>query len=346
MNLYSYTLKFNIQDLITMIKNNNSAEEKITYIKQAMLRHLNNFQMEELHKVLLAALADERQTVESEPEENFFSAYIAAKRVEGCSDKTLEYYSATIHNALSIIQKPVKYITTDDLRLYLDNYQRKGGAGKVTIDNIRRVLSSFFSWLENEDYILKSPVRRIHKVRTGKTVKETYSDESLEIMRDFAGNIRDLALIDLLSSTGMRVGELVKLNISDIDFENRECVVFGKGDKERKVYFDARTKIHLQRYLSKRSDDNPALFTTLLAPFNRLKISGVEIRLRELGRKLNIPKVHPHKFRRTLATLAIDKGMPIEQVQHLLGHQNIDTTMQYAMVNQTNVKISHRKFIA
>lgn len=346
MNLYSYTLKFNIQDLITMIKNNNSAEEKITYIKQAMLRHLNNFQMEELHKALVAALADERQTVELESEEDFFAAYIAAKRVEGCSEKTLEYYSATIHNALSIIQKPVKYITTDDLRLYLDNYQRKGGAGKVTIDNIRRVLSSFFSWLENEDYILKSPVRRIHKVRTGKTVKETYSDESLEIMRDFAGNIRDLALIDLLSSTGMRVGELVKLNRGDIDFENRECVVFGKGDKERKVYFDARTKIHLQRYLSKRSDDNPALFTTLLAPFNRLKISGVEIRLRELGRKLNIPKVHPHKFRRTLATVAIDKGMPIEQVQHLLGHQNIDTTMQYAMVNQANVKNSHRKFIA
>ena len=329
-----------------MIKNNNSAEEKITYIKQAMLRHLNNFQMEELHKALIAVLADECQTVESESEEDFFAAYIAAKRVEGCSEKTLEYYSATIHNALSMIQKPVKYIKTDGLRLYLDNYQRKGGAGKVTIDNIRRVLSSFFSWLENEDYILKSPVRRIHKVRTGKTVKETYSDESLEIMRDFAGNIRDLALIDLLSSTGMRVGELVKLNRCDIDFENRECIVFGKGDKERKVYFDARTKIHLQRYLSKRSDDNPALFTTLFAPFNRLKISGVEIRLRELGRKLNIPRVHPHKFRRTLATVAIDKGMPIEQVQHLLGHQNIDTTMQYAMVNQTNVKISHRKFIA
>ena len=329
-----------------MVKNNNSVEEKITYIKQAMLRHLNNFQMEELHKVLVAALSDEFQAIEADCEEDFFSAYLAAKRVEGCSEKTLGYYSATIQNALSIIQKPVKYITTDDLRHYLDTYQRKGGASKVTIDNIRRVLSSFFSWLENEDYILKSPVRRIHKVRTGKTVKETYSDESLEIMRDFAGNIRDLALIDLLSSTGMRVGELVKLNISDIDFENRECVVFGKGDKERKVYFDARTKIHLQRYLSKRRDENPALFTTLLAPFNRLKISGVEIRLRELGRKLDIPKVHPHKFRRTLATLAIDKGMPIEQVQHLLGHQNIDTTMQYAMVNQTNVKISHRKFIA
>ena len=329
-----------------MIKNNNSVDKKITFIKQVMLRHLNNFQMEELHKALVSAFASDNEMEESLPEEDFFSVYLSAKRVEGCSEKTLEYYKATIKNALSKINKPVKYITTDDLRIYLDNYQRQGGAGKVTIDNIRRVLSSFFSWLENEDYILKSPVRRIHKVRTGKTVKETYTDESLEIMRDFAGNIRDLAMIDLLASTGMRVGELVKLNRNDIDFENRECIVFGKGDKERKVYFDARTKIHLQRYLHKRKDDNPALFVTLLSPFDRLKISGVEIRLRELGRKLNIPKVHPHKFRRTLATVAIDKGMPVEQVQHLLGHQSIDTTMQYAMVNQTNVKNSHRKFIA
>ena len=211
---------------------------------------------------------------------------------------------------------------------------------------MRRVLSSFFSWLEDEDYILKSPVRRIHKVKTGKTVKETYSDEALEIMRDHAENIRDLAMIDLLASTGMRVGELVQLNRGDIDFENRECIVFGKGDKERKVYFDARAKIHLQNYLTERADDNPALFVTLLSPFNRLKISGVEIRLRELGRKLNIPKVHPHKFRRTLATMAIDKGMPIEQVQHLLGHQSIDTTMVYAQVSQSNVKTSHRKYIS
>ncbi len=327
-----------------MIKNIQSKEEKIAYIKQAMLRYLNNSQMEKLDRVLNVALSDEPR-VNEDKDEDFLKIYLSAKKVEGCSEKTLDYYRATIKNTILAVDKPVKQITTDDLRLYLDNYQRNGRTGKVTIDNIRRVLSSFFSWLENEDYILKSPVRRIHKVRTGKTVKETYSDESLEIMRDFAGNIRDLALIDLLSSTGMRVGELVKLNRNDIDFENRECIVFGKGDKERKVYFDARTKIHLQRYLSKRKDENPALFVTLLAPFNRLKISGVEIRLRELGRKLNIPRVHPHKFRRTLATVAIDKGMPIEQVQHLLGHQNIDTTMQYAMVNQTNVKNSHRKFI-
>ena len=318
-------------------------DQRILEIEQAMLPYLNNLQMEKLHQTLVHVLTDASPS--DDDDRDFLPVYIAAKRVEGCSEKTLHYYEASITNALASIRKPVKQITTDDLRLYLDTYQQRNNAGKVTIDNIRRVLSSFFSWLEDEDYILKSPVRRIHKVKTGKTVKETYSDEALEIMRDHAENIRDLALIDLLASTGMRVGELVQLNRKDIDFENRECIVFGKGDKERKVYFDARAKIHLQNYLSARADDNPALFVTLLSPYNRLKISGVEIRLRELGRKLNIPKVHPHKFRRTLATMAIDKGMPIEQVQHLLGHQSIDTTMVYAQVSQSNVKISHRKYI-
>lgn len=318
--------------------------QKIRMIEQALQPHLNNLQMEKLHQTLLRVI--EEDCPSEDDDRDFLPIYLAAKRVEGCSDKTLHYYETSISNALASINKPVKQITTDDLRLYLDTYQQRNNAGKVTIDNVRRVLSSFFSWLEDEDYILKSPVRRIHKVKTGKTVKETYSDEALEIMRDHAENIRDLAMIDLLASTGMRVGELVQLNRGDIDFENRECIVFGKGDKERKVYFDARAKIHLQNYLTERADDNPALFVTLLSPFNRLKISGVEIRLRELGRKLNIPKVHPHKFRRTLATMAIDKGMPIEQVQHLLGHQSIDTTMVYAQVSQSNVKTSHRKYIS
>ena len=241
--------------------------------------------------------------------------------------------------------KEVIHITTDDLRHYLNTYQSESGASKVTVDNIRRILSSFFSWLEEGNYIVKSPVRRIHKVKVGKTVKETYTDESLELMRDHCSNPRDLALIDLLASTGMRVGELVKLNRSDIDYHNRECIVTGKGDKQRKVYFDARTKIHLQKYINSRTDSNEALFVSLLAPYERLQISGVEIRLRQMGKDLNIPKVHPHKFRRTLATMAIDKGMPIEQVQHLLGHQSLDTTLQYAMVNQNNVKLSHHKFI-
>lgn len=302
----------------------------------------NKMAAETLSKVLqkyAVTEVPEKQTGELLPK------FIAAKRVEGCSEKSLKYYESTIKNMLESVDKPEQEITTDDLRSYLDSYQQTNKISKVTLDNVRRILSSFFSWLEDEDYVVKSPVRRIHKVKTTKTVKETYSDEALELMRDHCDNIRDLAMIDLLSSTGMRVGELVKLNREDIDFGNRECVVLGKGDKERKVYFDARTKIHLQKYLDEREDKNEALFVSLLKPFNRLQISGVEIRLRKIGNELNIPKVHPHKFRRTLATMAIDKGMPIEQVQSLLGHQSIDTTLRYAMVNQTNVKNSCKKFI-
>jgi len=320
----------------------------ITEIEQAMLAVLDNRQMEQLHEVLEIKLKNvvmQDQPTDWKQEEDLIRIFISAKRVEGCSEKSLRYYDSTIRNMLKAVLKSVKHVTTDDLRQYLDCYQRLSGASKVTIDNIRRILSSFFAWLEDEDYIIKSPVRRIHKVKTGKTVKETYSDEALELMRDNAETIRDLAMIDMLASTGMRVGELVKLDRDAIDFANRECIVFGKGDKERRAYFDARTKIHLQNYLKSRTDDNPALFVTLLKPHNRLQISGVEIRLRELGQKLNIHKVHPHKFRRTLATMAIDKGMPIEQVQQLLGHQSVDTTLQYAMVNQNNVKISHRKYI-
>ena len=318
----------------------------IIEIEQKMQSTLDNKQMSELHQVLISVLSTiGDDNTEEETEKALLEAFLAAKKVEGCSDKSLRYYYSTINNMLTIVGKTAKHITTDDLRQYLDAYQKKSNASKVTIDNIRRILSSFFSWLEEENHILKSPVRRIHKVKTGKTVKETYTDEALEIMRDSCETDRDLAMIDLLASTGMRVGELVKLNRSDINFQERECIVFGKGDKQRRVYFDARTKIHLMRYLENRTDSNPALFVSLQSPHNRLQISGVEIRLRVLGRKLGITRVHPHKFRRTLATMAIDKGMPIEQVQRLLGHQSIDTTLQYAMVNQNNVKVSHRKFI-
>ena len=322
----------------------------INEIEQAMLNVLDNEQLCQLRKVLEFTFRNvcvtEKNSVSNEScNQTLVESFVAAKKVEGCSCKSIAYYKSTIDNALVKIDKEVVHITTDDLRNYLNDYQLQSGASKVTVDNIRRILSSFFSWLEEENYIVKSPVRRIHKVKVGKTVKETYTDEALEQMRDHCTTARDLALIDLLASTGMRVGELVRLNKSDIDYQNRECVVTGKGDKQRKVYFDARTKIHLQKYVNSRTDTNDALFVSLLAPYDRLQISGVEIRLRQLGRELNIPKVHPHKFRRTLATMAIDKGMPIEQVQHLLGHQSLDTTLQYAMVNQNNVKLSHHKFI-
>lgn len=319
--------------------------QMIEKIEQRMLPYLDNKQRERLHNTLVQCLLEETVQERENDTQNFLKIFLAAKRVEGCSEKTIRYYDSTIRNVLASIGKEVKDVTTDDLRVYLDEYQKRSEASKVTIDNIRRILSSFFAWLEDEDYIVKSPVRRIHKVKTCKTVKETYSDEALELMRDHSECERDLAIIDMLASTGIRVGELVKLNRVDIDFENRECIVLGKGNKQRRVYFDARTKIHLQRYLKNRTDDNEALFVSLQKPFNRLLISGVEIRLRELGKKLELSKVHPHKFRRTLATMAIDKGMPIEQVQQLLGHQSVDTTLQYAMVNQNNVKLSHHRFI-
>lgn len=281
-----------------------------------------------------------------ETNEGLLSKFLAAKRVEGCSVKTLNYYQSVLLKLFSMVPVSVLHMKTEHIRSYLSAYADRTKCSKSNLDNIRRILSSFFTWLEEESYILKNPVRRIHKIKVDKTVKETYSDEAMERMRDECHCLRDLAIIDLLASSGMRVGELVRLNREDIDFDNRECIVFGKGSKERPVYFDARTKIHLKNYLDSRTDDNPALFVSLLKPYNRLQISGVEIRLRSLGRELGIPKVHPHKFRRTLATRAIDKGMPIEQVQRLLGHTQIDTTMQYAMINQKNVKVSHQKYIA
>ena len=285
------------------------------------------------------------QQQESHSEQNYVELFLSAKRIEGCSEKSLKYYKATIEMMIVTVGKNIKHIETDDIRRYLTEYQKNKKSSKVTIDNIRRILSSFFSWLEDEDYILKSPVRRIHKVKTVTNIKETYSDEALELMRDNCTELRDLAIIDMLASTGMRVGEMVLLNRNDIDFNERECIVFGKGSKERVVYFDARTKIHLQNYLENRIDDNPALFVSLKAPHKRLQIGGIETRLREFGKQLGLHKVHPHKFRRTLATMAIDKGMPIEQLQQLLGHRKIDTTLQYAMVKQSNVKIAHRKYI-
>lgn len=325
-------------------------EELITEVMQQMLTYLNNAQLKQLKQAIEQTLCHYEVTgtrvkLEENDNNDLIAMFIAAKRVEGCSERTLKYYQTTLNALVSSLGKNVRHIITKDLRTYLTDYQNKNQSSRVTIDNIRRILSSFFSWLEDEEYIIKSPVRRIHKVKTVSRIKETYSDEDLEKMRDRCEELRDLAIIDMLASTGMRVGEMVLLNRADINFSERECVVFGKGGKERIVYFDAKAKLHLQEYLDSRTDNNPALFVTLRAPYKRLQIGGIEHRLREMGRQLNIPKVYPHKFRRTLATMAIDKGMPIEQLQRLLGHQRIDTTLQYAMVKQSNVKTAHRKYI-
>lgn len=321
-------------------------EKQINEILIEMSDCLSIEQQQKLQKVLIEKLVENQSKSYTATNEDYQESFLAAKKIEGCSERTIAYYGTTLNCFFKMVNAPVRKISTEQIRMYLANYQRINNCSNATVDNIRRNLSSFFSWMEEEDYILKSPMHRIHKIRTKKQVKEIISDELIEQLRDSCKCIRDLAMIDLLYSTGIRVGELVKLNISDINFEERECVVFGKGDKERRVYFDAKAKLHLQSYINQRTDNNPALFVSLDNPYDRLKISGVEIRLRELGRSINVEKIHPHKFRRTMATRAIDKGMPIEQVQKILGHSQIDTTMQYAIVNQNNVKTAHRKYIS
>ena len=337
--LYNATknpMKEEVKTRIVTAMAQNLTPEQLLFLNTVLNDNFKNLEIKPL---------DDEVSQRNNANNELLNAFISAKKIEGCSDKTLHYYRSSIEALLAKLNKKIDVIVTNDIRNYLSDYQEERLSSRVTIDNLRRIFSSFFAWLEDEDYIGKSPVRRIHKVRTESLVKEVLSDENMEVLRDTCHEIRDLAMIDLLASTGMRVGELAKMNREDIDFQERQCVVFGKGNKEREVYFNARTKIHLKRYLESRKDTNPALFVSLSSPHNRLTISGVEVRLRQLGRKAGINKVHPHKFRRTLATMAIDKGMPIEQVQKLLGHVKIDTTLHYAMVNQTNVKIAHRKFI-
>lgn len=320
-------------------------EEKIVTVLNEMAEYLSISQMKKLQEVILRNFAENEVEKKEISNDNFLKMFLDAKHIEGCSERTLNYYRTTVEHLISQIETGVRKISTEEIREYLSNYQKRNSCSNVTIDNIRRNISSFFSWLEEEDYILKSPMKRIHKIKTKTVVKNIISDEGIEKLRDNCKEKRDLAIIDLLYSTGIRVGELVNLNIEDIDLEGRECIVYGKGDKERRVYFDAKAKVHLKEYIDARTDNNEALFVTLDEPHNRLKISGVEIRLRKMGRMLDLDRIHPHKFRRSMATRAIDKGMPIEQVQKILGHSQIDTTMQYAMVNQSNVKTSHQKYM-
>jgi len=329
--------------------------EVISNITKDMEDSLTDYQLNKLKESLIINFerlefiikTDElKHQEELDENKNMIESFISSKQVEGCSERTIKYYKEIIEKFVNSFDKSIKQISTNEIRNYLSNYKDNSSCGSITIDNIRRVLSSFFSWLEDEDYIIKRPIRRIHKIKTAVVIKEVLTDENLERLRDECENIRDLSLIELLISTGMRVGELVNLNINSLNFEDRSCIVLGKGNKEREVYFDAKTKLHLKEYISKRNDSNDALFVSMRKPHQRLSISGIELIIRTLGINSNISKVHPHKFRRTLATMAIDKGMPVEQVQKLLGHVKIETTMHYALVNQSNVKISHRRFIA
>lgn len=271
--------------------------------------------------------------------------YLRSKQLEGLSSLTLKNYKQNISYLQSAVLKRFENMTTRDIKNFLYDYQLENKISNSTLDDMRRVYSSFFNFLDEEDYILKNPVKKIHHIKSKKSIKKAFSEEEIIRLQDSCTSKRDRALIDFLYSTGVRVSELCRLTITDIDFNNKELIVFGKGNKERIVYFDSRTKVHLIDYLESRDDNNDALFVVSTEPHERLTPAGVEYIVKMIGNKAGVKKCHPHRFRRTLATRLINRGMPIEQVQKLLGHTKIDTTLIYAQVDQSNVKSSHERFV-
>ena len=321
-------------------------------IKARMQDSLLPEQMKKLEVVLSEILGKEKHAYDPTKEnDDVIQQFLSAKRIEGCSKRTEQYYSTTLYFFKNKIKCNICTTDTNSIREYLLNYQKINNCSNLTLDNVRRILSSFYNWLEEENFIIKSPMRRIHKIKTPTVIKPALSDEQIEVIRKSASqDKRNIAIIDMLLSSGIRVSELIGLNRSSIDLNSRSCIVFGKGAKQRETYFDVRTKIELENYLKTRKDDNDALFITSRknghsGTYKRLTVNSVEKVIRLIGKKSEIEKVHPHRFRRTMATRAIDKGMPIEQVQVLLGHTKIDTTLRYANVQQSNVRYSHQKFV-
>lgn len=270
--------------------------------------------------------------------------FIATKRLEGLSENTLVQYHRTITNLLDTLNKPINRITTDDIRFYLSVYHDERKVSKVTLNNMRRYFSSFFSWCCDEDIIDKNPMRRIKAIKQQKVIKEPFSDVEMEKIRESTESLRDRALIEFLYSTGCRVSEVVGLDKSNVDFIHNSVVVNGKGNKQREVYISDTAMYWIEKYLHSREDDSPALFSGKRTP--RIQKAGIEETLRRIGRKSGVENVHPHRFRRTVATNLINRGMPVQEVQQILGHSKLDTTMIYCKVDKKNIQASHRKFIA
>lgn len=306
---------------------------------------------EVLHNMIVLAPDDRGNLIDEErwtpyiEHHNFtlIEEFIRRKQLEGCSDATLRQYHDYMVRISIDVGKKLEDLNTNDIRSFLSNYQETRQCKNHTMDNMRRAYSSFFNFIE-EEYSILNPVKKIHKIKSEKTLQMPFTDEEIIMIEDACKNIRELTIINFLNSSGIRVSELCGLNRNSLSLNTREGKVFGKGSKERKFYIDARTKVHLEKYLKKRTDSNPALFVTANAPFNRLTKTGCEYMVAQIGTRAGVEKCHPHRFRRTLATRLIDRGVPIEQVQQILGHTKLDTTLIYAQVNQTNVKLNHSKF--
>ena len=276
--------------------------------------------------------------------QDYLQEFLDVKALEGCSKATIENYKFNLNKFLLGVGKDPTEIATQDIRKYLADYKRERGVSNTTLDNMRRVFQSFFTWMHREGYVLKDPCAAVNKIRADKIIKNPYSDEEMELMREAAKNLREKAIIEVLYSTGMRIGELEKLNKDDIDFVNGKAIVFGKGAKEREVYFNVKAQLALKKYLENRNDTNEALFVGLQSPYNRLKVSTYEKILRELGGRCGV-HCHPHRFRRTCATILLNKGMPIQEVSKVLGHAKLETTLIYCEINQQSVAANHKKYM-
>ena len=315
-------------------------------IVSKVLQWMQGKELRDLKEALYSVLSDydisekstELQKIDRSWEEEL-GTFLVRKKVEGRSERTIELYSLHLRRMLKYLNKPVNEITESDLFLYISMYREKRHVSGAYLDNIRLVFSSFFSWLNAKGYISKNPAAGLDPIKTEKRIKKPLSDTELEKLRRKCRLERDLALIECLYSTGVRVSELIALNRKDM-------VVYGKGAKERETYLTAASCMHLQEYLDSRTDNNEALFVSLKAPHKRLTVSGVEEVLRRLGRQTGIDKVHPHRFRRTMATNILNKGMPIEEVKEILGHVKLDTTMIYCQISRENVRHSHRKYMS
>lgn len=331
-----------IEGTIAMLMQNGIDDKKqIETLRDVLLVNLSKYDIKE---------KETRLVVYDSTDANIIQRFFVAKTTSGLSARSLIYYKQILKKSLSAIGKHLKDITADDIRAYLTRARLKGSSN-VTLNNERRVLSSFFTWCHDEEFLPRNIMKRVDKIKVEKKVKKPFTEEEMEKLRTFAKTDRDKAIIEFLYSTGCRVSEMVALNRDDIDYDNREVTVLGKGNKQRKVFLSYRCIAALQTYQSKRLDKDPALFVSTPSnrfPFResqRLLASGVEIMVRTTGKRAGIDKAHPHRIRRTAATFALRRGMPIEQVSKMLGHEDLKTTTIYANSTLDEVKASHDKFI-
>lgn len=325
----------------------------INDIVNSMQSQLDNNQLQDLKNSLYLKLnkyeIHERETslsVIDTSSEMLLKQFIATKRLEGKAESTIKHYGFVCGRMIQDINKNICDITTFDLRFYLSSYKELRNISNVTLDGMRRCIKSFFTFLYTENLINTNPSAALHQVKCEKKIKHPFTDRDLEKLKRSCQNRRDRALVEFLYSTGCRISEVISLNRDDINFDNNSIVVSGKGSKQRIVYMTDVCAMYLQEYLEERTDDNPCLFATLIEPYRRMQKTGLEARLHKIGNIAGVDNVHPHRYRRTLATNMLNRGANIQDVACILGHEDIRTTQIYCFIDQNNVMITHNKYIS